>query len=76
VDRAGQTQRLRKLAAMAWVLGLSLRRVRLLLSAFAVDLSHMTVWRDLQEQAALLERRRHWQGLRVMGVDGARNGRF
>jgi transposase-like protein len=71
VDRASQTQRLRKLAAMAWVLGLSLLGVSLLLSAFELELSHMTVWRDLQEQAALLEKLRHWQGVRVMGVDGA-----
>ena len=30
----------------------------------------MTVWRDLQEQAGLLEQRRRWQGVRVLGVDG------
>jgi transposase-like protein len=71
VDRARQTQRLRKLAAIAWVLGMSLRGVSLILSAFEVELSHMTVWRDLREQAAMLERQRHWQGVRVLGVDGA-----
>jgi transposase-like protein len=71
VDRARQTQRLRKLAAIAWVLGMSLRGVSLILSAFEVELSHMTVWRDLQEQAAMLEKLRHWQGVRVLGVDGA-----
>lgn len=71
VDRADQTQRMRKLAALLWVLGLSLRGVRLALSAFGVSLSHMSVWRDLQEQADLLEKRRHWKPVRVLGVDGA-----
>jgi transposase-like protein len=70
VDRADQTQRMRKLATICWVLGLSLRGVGVVLSAFGVSLSHMTVWRDNQEQATLLEKRGRWQGVRVMGVDG------
>jgi len=70
VDQADQTQRMRKLAAVFWVLGLSLRGVVTSLSAFGVRLSHMTVWRDLQEQADQLEKRRRWQGVRVLGVDG------
>jgi transposase-like protein len=71
VDRADQTERLRKLVAILWVLGMSLRSVKLTLSVFNVSLSHMTVWRDLQEQAKLLKQRRHWQRVRVLGVDGA-----
>jgi transposase-like protein len=71
VDQADQTQRMRKLAAILWVLGMSLRSVKLALSAFNVSISHMTVWRDLQEQAVLLKKRRHWQEVRVLGVDGA-----
>lgn len=70
VDRADQTQRMRKLAVICWVLGLSLRAVEIVLSAFGVRLSHMSVWRDMQEQAALLQKRRRWQGVRVLGVDG------
>lgn len=70
VDRADQTQRLRKLVALYWVLGLSLRSVELALAPFGVSLSHMSVWRDLQEQAGLVEQRRHWQAVRVLGVDG------
>jgi transposase-like protein len=70
VDRADQTQRLRKLAAIFWVLGMSLRGVQIALSAFGVQVSHMTVWRDIQEQAKLLEKRRRWQPVRVLGVDG------
>lgn len=70
VDRADQTQRLRKLVALGWVLGMSLRGVGIFLSAFGVTVSHMTVWRDLQEQAKILEQRRRWQPVRVLGVDG------
>jgi transposase-like protein len=71
VDRADQTQRLRKLAALYWVLGLSLRRVAIALAPFGVKLSHMTVWRDLQAQAEQVEKQRHWQPVRVLGLDGA-----
>jgi transposase len=73
VDRADQTQRQRKLAAIFWVLGMSLRGTCMALSAFGVQLSHMTTWRDLQEQAGLQAKRRHWQPVRVMGLDGGRN---
>ncbi len=69
-DRADQTLRMRKLAAICWVLGLSLRGVGVVFSAFGISLCHMTVWRDMQEQATLLEKRRRWQGVRVLGVDG------
>lgn len=71
VDQADQTLRLRKLAAIYWVLGMSLRSVTLALSPFRVKLSHITVWRDLQEQADRVRKQRHWQGIRVLGLDGA-----
>lgn len=71
VDRADQTQRLRKLVTICWVLGMSLRGVRTILPAFRVTLSHMSVWRDIQEQAKQLEKRRRWQPVRVLGLDGA-----
>ena len=71
VDQADQTQRMRKLAAMYWVMGMSLRGVVTALSVHGVKLSHMTVWRDLQEQAGQLEKQRHWQAVRVLGLDGA-----
>jgi transposase-like protein len=70
VDAADQTQRMRKLAAIFWVLGMSLRGTGMALSAFGVRLSHMSVWRDIQEQAGQLEQNRRWQGVRVLGVDG------
>jgi transposase-like protein len=53
------------------MMGLSLRGVVMALAPFGIGLSHMTVWRDLQEQAALLRRRRRWKGVRVLGIDGA-----
>jgi len=71
VDQADQTQRLHKLAAVLWVLGISLRGTSVALAAFGVELSHMTVWRDLQEQADQLQKGRHWQAVRVLGLDGA-----
>lgn len=71
VDRADQTHRLRKLVALYWVLGMSLRGTRIALSAFGINISHMTVWRDLQEQAEQLQGRRRWQPVRVLGLDGA-----
>jgi len=71
VDQADQTQRLRKLAALYWVLGMSLRSVPMAISAFGIKLSHMTVWRDIKEQADKLQQSRHWQAVRVLGVDGA-----
>lgn len=71
VDCADQTQRLRKLVGLLWVLGLSLRGVCTTLGAFGVSLSHMSVWRDLQEQTDLLEKQRRWQPVRVLGLDGA-----
>jgi transposase-like protein len=52
-------------------MGMSLRNVQLGLSVFGAKISHMTVWRDLQEQAELLKKRRQWKKVRVLGVDGA-----
>lgn len=70
VDRADQTQRLRKLAAIFWGMGLSLRGVEMAFWAFGVKLSHMSVWRDMREQAELVERARRRKRVRVMGIDG------
>ena len=49
---------------------MSLRCEAVALSWFDVQLCHMTVWRDIQEQAAILEKRYRWQPVRVLGVDG------
>lgn len=71
VDRAQQSQRLRKLAALCWMLGLSYRGVAGVFAVFGVGIAAMTAWRDVQEQAGLLRRKRNWQKVRVLGVDGA-----
>lgn len=70
VDRADQTVRLRKLSTLLWILGMSLRGTCQGLWAFGVPLSHMTLWRNLQEQAKYLEKQRHWKPVRVLGIDG------
>jgi len=55
---ADQTARLVHLAALMWALGLSLRQVVLILAAFGVKLSRMSVWRDGQQIGAVMKQRR------------------
>jgi transposase-like protein len=71
IDQAQQTQRMRALAAISWLLGLSYRGLSGLLAAFGITISRMTGWRDVQERAKQL--RAQWKGkkVRVIGVDGA-----
>ena len=71
IDRAQQTQRMKALVAISWLLGLSYRGLSGLLAAFGITISRMTGWRDVQERAKQL--RAHWKGkkVRVIGVDGA-----
>lgn len=71
VDRGRQTVRMRALAAIGWMLGMSYRGLSKFLSAFGVDLSRMSGWRDVQQQAKQLEQERHWKPVRVLGLDGA-----
>lgn len=71
VDQAQQSQRLRQLAGLCWVLGLSYRGIAALLSVFRVEISRMSAWRDAQERARQLMRRRMWKPVRVLGLDGA-----
>jgi len=71
IDRPQQSQRLRKLAALCWILGLSYRGVASVFAVFGVGIAAMTAWRDVQEQAELTRRKRIWQPVRVLGVDGA-----
>jgi hypothetical protein len=71
VDQAQQSQRLRKLAALCWVLGLSYRGVAAVFAVFRVGISPMSAWRDAQEQAQHLQRSRLWKPVRVLGLDGA-----
>lgn len=71
IDRAQQTQRLRALAAIGWMLGLSYRGLSGLFEAFGVCISRMSGWRDVQQRARQLLAK--WKGkkVRVIGVDGA-----
>lgn len=71
VDRADQSLRLRKLAALCWTFGLSYRGVTAVLGGFGISLCHMTAWRDVQEQSDQLKQSRKWQPVRVLGLDGA-----
>jgi hypothetical protein len=71
VDQADQSQRLRKLAALCWVLGLSYRGIAIALAVFGVRLCALTAWRDGQELAEQKKRRRKWKPVRVLGLDGA-----
>jgi transposase-like protein len=71
VDQAQQSQRLRKLAALTWMLGLSYRGMAAVFDVFGVTMSRMTGWRDVQVWAEQLRKQRKWQKVRVLGVDGA-----
>ncbi len=71
IDQAQQTQRMRALAAVGWLLGLSYRGLCGLFGAFGVTISRMAAWRDVQQRAQQLCAK--WKGkkVRVIGVDGA-----
>jgi transposase-like protein len=71
VDQAQQSQRLRKLAALCWVLGLSYRGIAAVLAVFGVSIGRMSGWRDVQEEAGNLKRKCMWKPVRVLGLDGA-----
>jgi len=70
VGAADQSLRLQQLAAICWVLGLSLRGVTGILGAFGIQLCHMSVWRDVQALAEVWTLPPPPQGVRVLGVDG------
>jgi len=71
VDQAQQSQRLRKLAALCWVLGLSYRGIAAVFAVFGVGIGRMSAWRDGQELAEQKKRHRKWKPVRVLGLDGA-----
>ena len=54
VDRGIQSLRLRKMAALTWVMGLSSRVIVELFQELGVELSRMTIWRDGRELAKQL----------------------
>jgi transposase-like protein len=71
VGRASQTERMCLLATICWLLGLSYRGLVLVCSAFGVEISRMSAWRDVQQRGQQLERERYWKPVRVLGLDGA-----
>lgn len=71
VERGMQSERLKKLAVICWSFGLSYRGMEGIFSAFGVNLSRMSGWRDVQVGGEALRRRKAWQPTRVVGVDGA-----
>jgi transposase-like protein len=70
LDEGRQSQRLRRLAALCWVLGLSFRGIAGVFAAFGVGISRMTAWRDEQEWGKQLKRNRMNNAVRVLGLDG------
>jgi len=68
---ADQTERLKLFAVICWTMGLSHRGVSRMLSGLNIALSHMSVWRNAQEQAQPLKKQNRWRKVRVLGVDGA-----
>ena len=70
VDRGSQTQRMRALAAIGWLFGMSYRGISSFLSVW-VNLERMSIWRDVQQRAKHLQKERHWKPVRVLGLDGA-----
>ena len=71
ISQAQQTARMKALAAIGWILGMSYRGLSGFLGAFRVELGRMSIWRDVQERARQLEKERQWKKVRVAGVDGA-----
>jgi len=69
--RADQTERLKLLAVLLWKMGLSHRASSWILSGLQVRLSFMTIWRDVQEGAKQIQRRKQWKPVRILGLDGA-----
>jgi len=68
---ADQTERLRLFAVVLWRLGLSHRASSLILSGLKVMVSHMTIWRDVQEEAQKIKKHNQWKPVRMLGLDGA-----
>jgi transposase-like protein len=56
---------------ICWKLGLSYRGVEMVMAGFGVRLSRMSAWRDVQEEAQGRKKSKRWQGVRVLGLDGA-----
>jgi transposase-like protein len=62
---------MRVMAAIGWMFGMSYGKCCQYWSGLGVAMSRMSVWRDVQQRAAGLERERLWKPVRVLGLDGA-----
>jgi transposase-like protein len=71
ISRADQTKRLQVLAVLCWTFGMSYRKASLILSALGMRLCALSVWRDAQEQARVIQHQNQWGKVRAVGVDGA-----
>jgi hypothetical protein len=70
-SRADQSERLKQFASICWTLGMSHRGVSLILSGLQVSLSHMSVWRNVQDEGERRQRGCQWGKVRMLGLDGA-----
>ena len=70
VDRADRSTRLRRLAALAWALGLSLEEVTEVFDSFGLSLSRTTIWRDGQDMVARLPQGRRSRLVQVLATHG------
>jgi len=71
IDQGQQTERMRVLAAVTWMLGLSYRGLSVIFAAFGSVISRMTAWRDVQQRARKLQAGWQAKKVRVVGIDGA-----
>jgi len=71
IGQCSQTERMKALVAIGWALGLSYRGLVALYEAFGPKIERMSAWRDVQEHARELEKKRYRKKVRVLGVDGA-----
>lgn len=69
IDRSAQSQRMRKMAALAYVIGLSSRDVVAIFKHLGVQLSRMTVWREGREFARKLQEQGAQSHVRKYSLD-------
>lgn len=69
VDRSVQSQRMRKMAALAYVIGLSSRDVVSIFKQLGFELSRMTVWREGREFARSLQEHEIQSSTRKYSLD-------
>lgn len=69
IDQASQTIRIRYLAALAWVMGLSSREIADFFKKKGILLSNVTVWRDGREMLAQMSNGENSDILRKYSID-------